>query len=122
MLINWNNATIGTTGGIFGLAFGNGTFVALNGTGNTAQTSSDGITWTQRTLPTTTSWNSLLYGNNLFVALSYNTTITAISRDGITWTQGTLPVAGEYFEDLSAFGNGVHLFIGRNTTNVFTSP
>ncbi|MEM7179717.1 MAG: hypothetical protein AAF518_02310, partial [Spirochaetota bacterium] len=120
--ITWNNGTIDTTGGIFGLAFGNGTFVTIAGSGTLAQTSSDGITWTQRTLPTSTNWNSLMYGNNLFVALSYNTTITATSTDGITWTQGTLPLAGEHFEDLSAFGNGVHLFIGRNTTNVFTSP
>lgn len=67
-----------------GIAYGNGTFVAI-GDGGTLAYSTDGITWTNKTIfGGNGSFETICYGNGKFVALG-NGTINAYSEDGITW-------------------------------------
>jgi hypothetical protein len=46
--VNWTRRTSGTSNDLYGVTYGNGTFVAV-GEGGTILTSPDGVTWTQRT-------------------------------------------------------------------------
>ena len=100
----------------YGLAYGNGLFVALS-TSTTAASSTDGITWALRTMVSTGSWFNATYGNNVFVAINgaASGTTSAYSTDGITWTTSTLPVASTWLG--LTYGTG--LFIA--STNLSTS-
>lgn len=73
-------------------AYGNGTYVAVNGSASSVcNTSPDGITWTSRALPESTS-RRVVFGNGLFVVLQDAAAAlgrVATSPDGITWTQRT---------------------------------
>lgn len=72
------------------IAFGDDTFVALDG--NDVELSNNGTTWSPRiALPTTGSWASLSYGNGTFVIIEGSGTKALVSTDGVNWTQGTLP-------------------------------
>jgi hypothetical protein len=77
------------------VTYGNGTFVAVANSSNTAAYSSDGITWNSSTLPVTGTWTSVTYGNGRFVAVQDGsaspTTAVAYSTDGITWTSAVAP-------------------------------
>ena len=59
----WISRTAASTNAWYGVAFGNGVFVAVSktGTGNRVMTSSDGITWTSRTSAADYSWRSISY-------------------------------------------------------------
>jgi hypothetical protein len=89
--ITWTtrNAEFGTTA-IYDIAFGNGVFVAVGGSGATGvvRTSTDGITWTSRTNPLPAGGNlrrcKFIEGN--FYLLNESLSNIATSTDGITWT------------------------------------
>ena len=66
-----------------GVAFRNGTFVAV-GSGGNIQSSTDGITWTARTSGTANNLIGVVAGSR-FVAVT-NTNQALHSVDGITWT------------------------------------
>ncbi len=86
-LIQWTQATSGTSSQLESIAFGNGIFVAV-GTNATILTSGDGTTWTLRNAGNTNHLRGITFGNGLFVAVgSGGTTLT--SPDGITWTTRT---------------------------------
>lgn len=100
--INWRY----TTGAIaemndFVWAEDLGYFVGVceTGTGQTAQTSPDGITWTARTTPADYNWECIAYSPSLgiFVAGADNSNLANImtSPDGITWTIRSRPAAAE---------------------------
>ena len=75
---NWTQHSM-PTGDWYGIAYGNGAFVAVNPSYNISATSTDnGVTWTQHSMPTG-NWASIAYGNGAFVAvnLSYNTSATS---------------------------------------------
>jgi hypothetical protein len=84
----------------FGVAFGNGRFVAAGTVGAQGMTSEDGATWTSRTTITGShTWRAIAYGNGLFVAVnSDGTAATAImsSPDGITWTVAEAPTTQDW--------------------------
>ena len=67
------------------IEYGNGLFVVLPVSGNTALTSDDGTTWTTRTLPVTSNWQDLKYANGRFVAVGTSDAKIIYSLDGITW-------------------------------------
>ena len=67
------------------IEYGNGIFVILPESGNTALTSTDGTTWTTRTLPVTSNWQDLKYANGRFVAVGVSDAKIIYSLDGITW-------------------------------------
>jgi hypothetical protein len=77
--VNWTERTSRTTGTsnqLFGVAYGNGTFVAVGGFffANIILTSPDGVNWTERTSRSKTL-NSVTYGKGLFVAVGNGGTI-----------------------------------------------
>lgn len=98
--ITWNtrdskfgyNLSIITSGGFYGIAYGNGTYVYI-GYGGLVATSGDGLVLTQRDSILSTTMYAISYGNGLFVAVGFSNSMAA-STDGITWTS----------RDLSAFG------------------
>jgi hypothetical protein len=57
-----------------GVAYGNGTFVAV-GKGGTILTSPDGVNWTAQTSGMRSWLSSVTYGNGLFVAVGLVDTI-----------------------------------------------
>lgn len=95
---NWSNLSHGLTGygPLVGVAYGNGIFVANEGTTNGTvryATSTDGTTWTTAggTLPAATGGTRLYYGNNVWVAYSQFDHRT--STDGTTFTvRGTTSI------------------------------
>ena len=93
------------TGLIYGLAFGNGIFVAAGSSAsNKVATSSDGLTWTGRgTAMTTGQFQDVAFGAGVFVAVTDNGEVRS-SSDGVTWTLRTCPIAGSF--SVSKFVNG----------------
>ena len=85
------------------VAYGNGKFVAVAGSGGAAY-SNNGITWTPVTLPSSASWSSVTYGNGKFVAVAEGSDAAAYSTDGVTWTVVTLPSSASW--SFVAYGNG----------------
>lgn len=109
-----------------GIAYGNGTFVAVNG--NNFLTSSDGVFWTIRLSGILHNLVDITYGGDIFVAMGreyiaeesgtkYNSYVLT-SPDGITWSQTK-------FEDVSVqdivYGNGIFVIVGDNGTIMTSS-
>jgi uncharacterized delta-60 repeat protein len=101
-----------------GVAFGNGTFVAVGDNG-TIFTSPDGIAWTQRFPTLAYSLNGITYGyasgtGDIFIAVGDHGTILT-SPDGISWTPKTSGKTG----DLNgiAYGNGTFVAVGDTLTS-----
>jgi len=63
---NWTPCTSGTPNNLYGVAFGNNTFVAVGKSG-TITTSSNATSWTSQTSGTTHVLFSVSHGNNAFV-------------------------------------------------------
>ena len=85
----WTQRTssFGTTN-IYGVCYGQGTFVAV-GSGGKLATSTDGTTWTQRTSSFgTINIYGVCYGQGTFVAVGSGGKL-ATSTNGTTWTQRT---------------------------------
>ena len=70
--ITWTSRTYPAENDWYDVTYGNGTFVAVagSGTGNRVMTSPDGITWTSRTSAGDVDWRNVTYGNGTFVAVS----------------------------------------------------
>ena len=69
--VSWTTRTSGTSSGLNGVAYGNGTFVAV-GYNCAILTSPDGVAWTTRISGTCSGLNGVTYGNNTFVAVGGN--------------------------------------------------
>jgi hypothetical protein len=68
--INWAVVSMPATLNWTGVAFGNGTWVAVGGPSAISAISSDGINWTKVTLPRSANWTSVAYGNGQFLMTS----------------------------------------------------
>jgi hypothetical protein len=101
-----------------GVAYGDGTFVAVGG-GTNAATSPDGLTWTLQTMPVSATWNGVAYGGGQFVAVS-NGINAATSPDGVTWTQRTMPSSTNW--RAVTHGAGLFVAVPYGATNAATSP
>lgn len=98
------------------VAYGNGIWVAIGGTGTQAGSSPDGITWTARTMPTSAQWNVVTFANGVFVALATaGSTAAATSTDGINWTARTMPSASNW--SAIAYGNGVFAALAQSCSS-----
>ena len=88
-----------------GVAYGNGTFVAVDGSGQVMSSTNNGVTWTSQTGTGTYLWTSIAYGNGVFVAVAGGGQIMT-SVNGIVWTAQTsaLPTASHY---TITYGNGL---------------
>ena len=103
------------------LAFGNNTFVTINGnSGSPAFSSTDAITWTERTSAGVQSWTNLIFGNGIFFsakgAYSTPTLISQYSTNGITWTLRTLTTLSQYRTYQFSHANGIFFAFGSGST------
>ncbi|MEO5635113.1 MAG: hypothetical protein ABIS26_00715 [Candidatus Paceibacterota bacterium] len=137
--INWSSQSTpsGTDNQWTGIAYGNGTYVAVgcgiatqssyacnSNAGNRVMTSPNGITWTLRADAADNMWQSITYGNGLFVAVASSGTGNRVmtSPDGITWTLRT-SAADKAWYDVT-YGNGTFVAVASSSTtdSVMTSP
>ena len=119
-----------SAGSYSSVAYGAGTFVAVNTGGNVTSYSTNGVTWTLGgTLPTSTTWTSVAYGNGRFVAIAA-TGAHAYSIDaGLTWTTsswggastGVLAAASTSWTRIR-YGQGLFLAVASGGSVGATSP
>ena len=120
--VDWAVRDCGYACTLTGVAFGNGTYVAVGSTGGTplALTSPDGVAWTAHSVGQGTSGGllSVSFGNGTFVAGSLGADCPGIfsSPDGATWTARVtsdfvvnLGMAGIYS---IAYGSGLFVAVG----------
>ena len=92
--ITWTARTLPSTASWGFPAYGNGLYMAANGT-TTYATSTNAITWTSRSA--TYALNGIAYGNSKWVAVtSDGSTNAQTSTDGITWTSRTIGAGNRY--------------------------
>jgi len=78
------------------VAFGDGRFVSVNSSGQSAY-SADGENWTGVTMPgdgtwSGRDWTGIAYGSKKFVAMAENSEVSAYSEDGgVSWIEMALP-------------------------------
>jgi hypothetical protein len=106
----------------YGLAFGNGRFVAF--ANDQINTSTDGVTWnTVKPAGQSANINTMTYGAGKFVALTNNSTAgqVATSTDGLNWTFSAISAAPWYG---IAYGNGTFVAINaaQSTPMTATAP
>ena len=118
-------ATIGKNW--YGLAFGNGVFVATGGS-NAVMTSPDGANWTAvanaASLPSDTNWRGVTYNRGLFVTVASAGSGQRLmtSPDGSNWTARTSADDTNEWYDVT-YGDGRFVAVARGGTNrVMTSP
>ena len=66
---SWDNATSPTANGLYGVTFGNNTFVAVGNSGNIVRSTDNGSSWDNATSPTANKLNEVTFANNTFVAV-----------------------------------------------------
>jgi hypothetical protein len=119
-LDTWTERTSGTTNALYGVTYGNGTFVAVGDDG-TILTSPDGAGWTTRTSGITDYLSGVTYGNGTFVAvgnlIGFNPPHGSVltSTDGVQWTERTFGF--DYSSTIGTqkgvtFGNGTFVAVG----------
>src|SRR5688572_18224200 len=126
----WLSVTPPPAHSLYGIAFGNGLFVAVGDFG-TILTSTDGANWTARTAGTNQiNFSAATFGDNGFVAVggtreSSTQPVVWTSSDGITWTPrdlSSLNMAFGWFQGVT-FGKGLYVAVGGNfaTNSIATS-
>ena len=105
----WTVAATGFTNSWRGIAYGNGTFVAVATSGtNRVATSPNGITWVQPAMAVANCWWDVAYGNGKFVMVaSAGASARAMysTNNGASWTAATLPATRAWRG--VAYGNGM---------------
>lgn len=110
----------------YNVAYGNGLFFAVSGTGTGTRviTSPDGINWTTRTSAADNLWRSVVYGNGMYVAVAASGTGNRAmsSPDGINWTIRTTPADNSWHS--VTWGNNLFVAVSFTGTGdrVMTSP
>jgi hypothetical protein len=126
--VNWiqrqSNIQAGRDGELYGIASGNGLFVAVGGYFQQGAppyvailSSSDGMNWTQGKSGTEGSLNNVTYGNGRFVAVGASSILT--SADGVNWIEGHTG-AGNCFG--IAYGSGRFVAVGTTGEPGPTKP
>jgi hypothetical protein len=111
----WESALSVPVGEWRSVAYGNGTFVAVENTIGSTQaimTSPDGLTWTLQTTPAGKRFSCIIYGGGLFVAVGSQNVVSTdqimTSPDGVTWTVQTHPSC---IPSSVAYGNGIYVVL-----------
>lgn len=122
ILDNWIPIASGTDNWLYGLAYGNNTFIAV-GLFSTIVTSSDQpdyLSWQSSTSGVDPHHlNGITYGNGTFVAVGVLGTILTSTTNGASWDlrdSGT-----SHYLQGAAYGNGTFVVVGGSGT-ILTSP
>jgi hypothetical protein len=122
----WTNASLQpwivggnlpSSGAWTSMAYGNGTYVAIQQGGTAAAYSTNnGVTWVSSTLPVSTLWNSISYNNGVFVAVAYTRQTAYSTNNGQTWTAGaTIGGSGTgWYNSASGTVSGVNYVVSYN--------
>jgi predicted acyltransferase (DUF342 family) len=117
----WTNGTHIFTGGQgWGVAYGNGLWVAVGGSSTKTAYSTNGINWTNGSNPFSGYGFGVAYGNGLWVAVGSGSQTTAYSINGTLWINGT-----NIFSGGEGFGvvyvNGLWVAVGHNSNSTITT-
>ena len=105
--ITWSASSIANTSWT-GVAYGNGTFVAVAGAGQSGAYSYDGINWNYTNLTiSSANLKTITYGNGYFVVTSYVNASISYSRDGINWSSVSRSSNANIHTGI-AYGNGIY--------------
>jgi hypothetical protein len=115
--ITWTKVDLPFSASWSDVAYGNGSFVAVNSNSSKAAYSSDGISWTEVDLPGG-GWSGIAYGNGQFATVSSGRNKAIYSSDGITWTEVDLP-SGRWSD--VAYGNGKFVAVNSNSNKAIYS-
>ncbi len=110
----------------FKLAYGNGTFVAVNGSG-LVYTSPDGQDWRRVCAGTDNDFIDVAWGNGRFVAISHGYDVSVntvhISEDGVRWREIPFPYGpAVYLSTIRFVGGYFCAFNAGNSPTLFVSP
>ncbi|HEX5222494.1 MAG TPA: hypothetical protein VFZ59_23265 [Verrucomicrobiae bacterium] len=108
---DWTPCSANTNKALYGLAFGNGKFVAAGASG-LITTSTDGTSWQSQASGTTAHLYHVNYDNGQFVTVGESGTILS-SPNGTTWTPRNTGNTNKW--NASAFGNGTNVVVGYRT-------
>lgn len=102
---DWHAATLPKSGSWYGIAYGDGVFVAVGASSAVAYSQDKGATWQSAVFPGSYNGYGVGYGNGVFVSVVNNSNRAAYSTDGgKTWTLTTLPSTGHWSKVLYADG------------------
>jgi hypothetical protein len=117
----------GGTQGVYGVAYGNGTFVAVGGVtvcfficfnNSVASTSGDAVTWTPSNPGPNVFLSDLAFGNGTFVAVGEGGTILT-STNGVNWTPQNSG-STDFLLNV-AFGDDTFVVVGAQQGSILTS-
>lgn len=118
----------GFHGAATGVAYGNGTFVAIEGYANLsggkgrmcAVSDDEGKTWRASALPDAASWVGIAYGGGVFVALSTDVMAAYSTDGGETWTGVSIPDTFGRMTSI-AYGDGAFVCASVNSNDIIYS-
>ena len=97
---------------LYGITFGDNTFVAVGKKGAIRTSSDNGTSWDNGTSGTTSYLYEIAYGDSTFVTVGQSGTIRTSSDNGTTWSTGTTSETSTY--EGVAYGN---ILLADNTTH-----
>jgi len=103
---------------LYGVTFGDNTFVAVGKTGAIRTSSDNGSSWDNGTSGTTYYFNEVAYGDSTFIAVGQNGRIYTSSDNGTTWSRSTWDGSSAHLTGL-AYGNNVSIAV--SSSNVIKS-
>lgn len=123
----WQTHTGVPAGEWYSVCYGNGLFVAVQGSEAGAypfvMTSVDGKAWTTRSIPAGVNPTAVCFGGGTFVATLGLSSSVLVSTDGIAWVEQTTGVsAHDWFDVCFAAGQFVAVANSFSSTPIMTSP
>jgi len=103
---------------LYGVTFGDNTFVAVGKTGAIRTSSDNGSSWDNGTSGTTYYFNEVEYGDSIFIAVGQNGRIYTSSDNGTTWSRSTWDGSSAHLTGL-AYGNNISIAV--SSSNVIKS-
>jgi len=103
---------------LYGVTFGDNTFVAVGNTGAIRTSSDNGSSWDNGTSGTTYYFNEVAYGDSIFIAVGQNGRIYTSSDNGTTWSQSTWNGSSAHLTGV-AYGNNISIAV--SSSNVIKS-